>query len=77
MSSPTNGERLWAHIQSANTRWFKVSSALGEFAWRHADPGDPESKIRNPVRLAASWLSYGMTEAQTRWINYKLNRRES
>lgn len=66
------GRRLWAHIQSVDTRWHKIHSALSEFAWRGRDPMvDDESK--NPIKRFAGWLGYRMLDAQTRRINRRVD----
>lgn len=59
-------DRLWAHLQATDTRWFRAADWLMEFG-RHGVPEHRDS--RNPIRWAAAELALRMTDAQTWWIN--------
>lgn len=72
MSKPTEGERLLAHIMTADTRWFKVSVALLEFG-RHKVPEHRDSY--NPIKWLAAEIGLWMDDRQTKKTNRRLNKR--
>lgn len=65
----TPEQRLMAHIQSTDTRWFKVSSKLLNFGLRNV----PEYRDSwNPIKRLASEIGSRMAEMQFKRINRNL-----
>lgn len=58
--------RFLAQIQAANTRWFKISSALIEFGLRNV-PEHRESY--NPIKWILAEIGCRMSDMQTNRIN--------
>lgn len=65
-------ERLLAQIMASQTRWWKIHSRLLTYAFRDV-PEDREP--RTPAKWVAAQVACLMMDAQTWWINRRVDRR--